>query len=466
MGLVVALAHRRDRIDGGLIGHGGQAADRGFHGLGEVRRIHGHRDIERAQVAGDVVADLLVGQIRVEQRLVVDLEDLRAQVRHVDAPGLHRVGTVHRVLEHDVRVAGLELQLSQRLEELAGADLLFPDPGILHHLLVVLRDRDVAEGLAVNALDVVRREQVHVLVALSQLEGNVRNHHAEREGLNADLLVGVFALGIQKAQDIRVVGVEVDRASALAGAQLVGVGEGVLQKLHHRDHARGLVLDVLNRRALFADVGQQKRHAAAALGQLQRGVDRAADGLHVVLDAQQEAGDELAALGLAGVEEGRRRRLEAAGHDLIDKLLRQAGIAVCEEQCRHGHAVLEALEVAAAIESLQRVAGVVLVRAQEGLEAELVAVGALEQVLHEGEVVPIEHFPLVVLVVQQVADLFFQVVEVDGVLIDVLEEELVRRLAVLFELDLPVFVVQVQHRVERVVVELLFGVDRFSDVLA
>jgi hypothetical protein len=66
---------------------------------------------------------------------------------------------------------------------------------------------------------------------------------------------------------------------------------------------------------------EQQRDAAAALGQLQGGVDAAGDRLHVVLDAQQEAADELAALRLAGVEEGRGRGLEAAGDDLVDELL-------------------------------------------------------------------------------------------------------------------------------------------------
>ncbi len=50
-----------------------------------------------------------------------------------------------------------------------------------------------------------------------------------------------------------------------------------------------LVLDVLDRRAVLTNVAQQQRNPAAALGQLQRGVDGAPDGLHVVLDAQQKA---------------------------------------------------------------------------------------------------------------------------------------------------------------------------------
>ncbi len=95
--------------------------------------------------------------------------------------------------------------------------------------------------------------------------------------------------------------VEPDRARALTRAKLIGVGEGVLQHLHHRNHARRLVLDAFDRRAVFAQVREQKRHAAAALGELQRGIHRAADRLHIVFDAQQEAGDQLAALLFAAV---------------------------------------------------------------------------------------------------------------------------------------------------------------------
>src|SRR5699024_12183253 len=138
------------------------------------------------------------------------------------------------------------------------------------------------------------------------------------------------------------------------------VGEGVLEQLHDRDDARGLVLDLLDRGTGLTDVRQGERHAAAALGQLQSGVDRPADRLHVVFDAQQEAGDELAALLLAGIEEGRRGRLEASGDDLVDELGRQRLGAAGEEERDHDDAVLEAFEVALAVESLERIRGVEL----------------------------------------------------------------------------------------------------------
>src|SRR5699024_2834044 len=195
-----------------------------------------HGNVHGAQVAGDVIADGLVGEVLVEGGRRGDLQDLGAQVRVGDATR-NRVGTVHGVLIHDVRVAGLELDLREGLEEVTRVDLLLADARVLNHLVVVLGDGDVGEGLAVDALDVVRGEQVHVRVLASQFEGDVRDHHAEGERLNADLLVRVLALGVQEIQNIRVVGVEVHRAGTLAGTQLVGVGEGILQQLHDRDDA-------------------------------------------------------------------------------------------------------------------------------------------------------------------------------------------------------------------------------------
>ena len=193
------------------------------------------------------------------------------------------------------------MNLGEGFKELARIDLGFADPRIFDHLFVVLRDGNVGERCAVDALDVVRRKEVHIVVALGKFERNIGNNHAQRKGLNADLLVGVFALGVQEFHDVRVMRMQVDRARTLPSAQLVGVGEGILQKLHHGDHPGRLVFDLFNRRTGFPQVTQQQCHPAAALGQLQGGVDGAADGFHIVFDAQQEAGHGLPALRLAAV---------------------------------------------------------------------------------------------------------------------------------------------------------------------
>ena len=126
-----------------------------------------------------------------------------------------------------------------------------------------------------------------LLLASSKVMSGITTPRRQR--LDPDLLVGVLPLGVQEAVDVGVVGVQVHRAGTLTRTELVGVGERVLQQLHDRDDARALVLDVLDRCAVLANVAEQQRDSAATLGQLQRGVDRAADRLHVVLDAQQEA---------------------------------------------------------------------------------------------------------------------------------------------------------------------------------
>ena len=112
-------------------------------------------------------------------------------------------------------------------------------------------------------------------------------------------------------------GVQVHGAGALARTQLIRVGERILQQLHHRVHAGGLILDLLDGRALLTQIGEVQGNAAATLGELEGRVDSARDGLHVVLDAQQEAGDEFAPGRLARVEEGGGSRLETPGDDFF-----------------------------------------------------------------------------------------------------------------------------------------------------
>jgi hypothetical protein len=160
---------------------------------------------------------------------------------------------------------------------------------------------------------------------------------------------------------------------------------------------------------------------------------------------------------LAGVQERRGGRLEAALDDLVHHLQRQLLVAAGQVQGHHAHAVLVALQEALAVERLQRVGRVELERAQEGLEAELLLVGAVEQVTDEVHRVLVEGFALVVLVLHQVVELLLEVMEEDRVVVHVLQEVLVGSLAVSLELDLAVRTVQVQHRVQLVVAQAFVG---------
>ena len=117
-------------------------------------------------------------------------------------------------------------------------------------------------------------------------------------------------------------------------------------------------------------------------------------------------------------------------------------------------AVLEPLEIALPVERLQRVGGVVLERAEERREPELLGVGPVEQGLDEVAGVLVENLTLVIVLADQVVELLVDVVEEHRVLVDVLAEVLVRGLHVLVELNLAVGVVQIQHRVQGVVIRL------------
>ena len=66
VGIIVALAHGGNGVDRGLVRHSRQATDSGFHCQGEVRGIHGSRDIEGAKVAGNIATQGLVGEVVVE----------------------------------------------------------------------------------------------------------------------------------------------------------------------------------------------------------------------------------------------------------------------------------------------------------------------------------------------------------------------------------------------------------------
>ena len=155
MGLVVATPHRRHAVDGRHLRDGGQCAHRRFHRCAQIRAIHGSCNVQRTQVAGNVGAQMAIAQIVVEGGRLVDLQNFGTQVGHGDAP-LDGVGRVHRVLEHDVGIAALELDLGQRLEEFAGIDLLLADALVAHHLVVFLGDGNLREGLAVDPFHVMR----------------------------------------------------------------------------------------------------------------------------------------------------------------------------------------------------------------------------------------------------------------------------------------------------------------------
>ena len=115
---------------------------------------------------------------------------------------------------------------------------------------------------------------------------------------------------------------------------------------------------------------------------------------------------------------------------------------------------LEALQVPLAVEGLQGVGGVELERSQEGREAELPGVGGVPELVDELAGVEVQGLLLVVVVLHQVLQLLVEVVEEDGVDVDVVQEVLAGGQLVCLELDLPMCSVQVEHGVEILVAQL------------
>ena len=185
---------------------------------------------------------------------------------------------------------------------------------------------------------------------------------------------------------------------------------------------------------------------------MQRGVNRAADRLHIVFDAQQEAGDQLAALLFAAVQESGRRRLEAAGQHFFQQRGGQRTVALRQRQRHHAGAIGEILQVAFAVEGFQRIAGKELPGAEKGLETVAPACRLLKQLANEFKRVSAQHRGFVIAFFDQIAQARRRRAERHAVGQHMLQIKLARRLTILIELDMALRVIQVKHGVKRVVI--------------
>ena len=154
MGGGIARRHRWHRANVAHVRDCRQAAHRHLDRAGKIWRIHGMSNVQRPQVAGDILAYAGIIQIFIKGRRGVDLQNFRAQVTHVNSPG-NRIGAVDGIFKHDVGIAGLELNFCQPLEQFPGADPTFADPLVGDQLRIHLADGDIAKRLAVQALDVI-----------------------------------------------------------------------------------------------------------------------------------------------------------------------------------------------------------------------------------------------------------------------------------------------------------------------
>jgi len=181
-------------------------------------------------------------------------------------------------------------------------------------------------------------------------------------------------------------------------------------------------------------------------------VDAARNRLHVVFDAHQEAADRFATLGLAEVQEGRGGGLEAAGKHFVgvfDGLLLIAG---GELQCHGGATLREVLKIEATIERLERVGRVELERTKESAELKAGGFHVLVDAVEEFSGVLVEDRRVVVLVADQVVETLGGGVELLAVGGHMAGHVFTLGGLVLIELDLAVGIIEIEHRVERVVV--------------
>ena len=151
----VARLNGRYAADVAHVRYRRQPANGGLYRAAKIGGIHGVGNIQRTEIAGDIFADIRVVEVLVVAGRAVDLQNLRAQIAHVDAPG-NRVGAVHRILVHDVRVPGLKLNFGKRLEKVAGVNVFLTNALVRHQFVIQFADGHIAKGFAVDTLNVIR----------------------------------------------------------------------------------------------------------------------------------------------------------------------------------------------------------------------------------------------------------------------------------------------------------------------
>ena len=229
--------------------------------------------------------------------------DLRAQVRLLDLEAELALvlgqGAVHRALEDQVGLAGLQADLEDLLPQAAGVD-------VAHHFAGLGREQ--AERLAV----------AH---GLHERVGD-RDSVVQVEGLAVE--VSRRLADFEELFDFGVVDVQIDRRRAPAQAALAD-GQG--QAVHHTDEgddAAGLAL-ALDLLADGADPAPIGADAAAVGGQPDVLVPDADDAFQRIGDGVQEAADRQAAIG-AAVRQHRRGRHEPELGDVVVDALGVVGV--------------------------------------------------------------------------------------------------------------------------------------------
>ena len=251
--------------------------------------------------------------------------------------------------------------------------------------------------------------------------------------------------------------IQIHGSGPLTRAQLIGVRKGIFQHLHHRYHAAGLVFNQFDRRAGFAQVGQQKRHTAAALRELQRRVHTAPDGFHIIFNAQQEAGNKLPALLFAAVEERRSGGLKTSADDLFQQMFCQFRISPCQRQRHHADAIFKPLQITLAVKGFQGIAGIIFQGTEESRKAEFFTVRLPEQIFNKFKIILSDNISFVIVFINQKIEFFPQIMEKHGVLINMLAEVVVCGRHIFIKLDFSLCIIQIEHGIQGVVIRVFSG---------
>ncbi|MPM36199.1 hypothetical protein SDC9_82794 [bioreactor metagenome] len=349
------------------------------------------------------------------------LQNFRAKIAHDDC-SVHRIGAVGCIDVDDVRIAGFLLQFADFVLKVAGADLRFGDIRIIDQILVFSGDVDIGEWFSVNPLHIIRAEEVHLIVLRRQFIEFVRNDETQRQSLHADFFIRILFFRGEEGHDVRMEYAQVHRAGPVALAQLVGIAEAVLEKLHDRHDTARRILDFFDWIARRPDIRQVHANASANAGQLQGTIDCTADAVHVICRLDQEARHQFPTAFSAGIQKGRRRRLVALMDHLFRQIDSQLLVPVSQKECIEDDPVFITLQITFAVVRLQRVLGIELVGRHERLETEFFVVRILHQLFDEIKRVFLQEFFFDVIVLDQIIQFFIQRIEEYRVRIHMLQE--------------------------------------------
>ena len=158
--------------------------------LREIARRQGLVILTDSDTAGFRIRRYLGGSIPKEQIINAYIPDIFGKEKRKDKPSA----------EGKLGVEGVPAEvIRQALEQVAGADPALADPLVGHQLRIEVADGAIGERFAVQPFDVIRREQGHLRIFFRQLEGDIRDHHPQRQGFDADFLIGIFTPSIKKA---------------------------------------------------------------------------------------------------------------------------------------------------------------------------------------------------------------------------------------------------------------------------